>query len=109
MSEFEKVTVENASEDSPSESYGEKPKLFDLNEDPPDNKFHHDETSLNLKTKTYRVESRNIIGKNVIQEFFNCTRVIPLISGSILYKTNSYVDAIVMLVVKLECFTKDVF
>ena len=46
--------------------------------------------------------SGNIIGKNIIQEFFNCTGVIPIIKGSILDKTNCYVDHIAMLVVKLE-------
>jgi hypothetical protein len=48
------------------------------------------------------VGSGNVIGKNVIQEFFNCAGVIPLFKGSILDKTICYVDAIAMLVVKLE-------
>ena len=55
-----------------------------------------------FKTKVYRVGSRNIISKNVVQEFFNCAGVIPIIKESILDKTNYYVDAISMFVVKLE-------
>jgi hypothetical protein len=97
MSEFEEVVVESASKDSGSESLGEKTCSFDLNHDPPETK-----PSTNFKTKIYHVGSGNIIGKNIIQEFFNCAGVIPIISGSILDKTNCYVDAIAMLVVKLE-------
>jgi hypothetical protein len=102
MSEFERVIVESASEDSASESDEESPKLFDLNHDPPENEIHHNEAPTIFISKTYRVGSGNFIGKNVIQEFFNCAGVIPLVKGSILDKTNCYVDAIAMLVVKLE-------
>ena len=78
MSEFEKVLIQSASEDSTSESLEEKPKLRDLNHDP-----HENNAPTNFKTKIYHVGSGNIIGKNIIQEFFNCTGVIPIIKGSI--------------------------
>jgi hypothetical protein len=97
MSGLERVVVESASKDSGSESLGEKTRPFDLNHDPPEI-----ELPTNFKTKVYHVGSGNIIGKNIIQEFFNCAGVIPIIRGSILDKTNCYVDAIAMLVVKLE-------
>ena len=97
MSECDKVIVESASEGSTSESLEEKPQLFDLTHDPPEN-----EAPTNFKNKIYHVGSGNIIGKNIIQEFFNSMGVIPIIKGSILEKTNFYVDAIAMLVVKLE-------
>ena len=44
----------------------------------------------------------NIIGKHVIQEFYDCTGSMPINKGSILLDTNCYADAIVMLVEKLE-------
>jgi len=44
----------------------------------------------------------NIIGKSVIQEFFDCTGSMPISKISILLDTNCYADAIVMLVDKLE-------
>ena len=44
----------------------------------------------------------NIIGKSIIQEFFDCTRSMPINKKSILLETNCYADAIVMLVEKLE-------
>ena len=47
MSMFEKVIVESTSEDSASESLEEKPKLFDLNHDPSENR-----SSIVFKTKT---------------------------------------------------------
>jgi hypothetical protein len=83
LSEFEKVVIESASEDSGSESLGDKTHYFDLNHDPPETI-----STTNFKTKIYHVGSGNIIGKNIIQEFFNCAGVIPIINGSILDKTN---------------------
>jgi hypothetical protein len=56
----------------------------------------------NLKAKTFHVGDGNIIGKSVIQEFFDCTGVLPINKGSIFLDTNCYADAISMLVVKLE-------
>ena len=44
----------------------------------------------------------NIIGKSVIQEFFDCTGSMPINKRSILLETNCYGDAIVMLVEELE-------
>ena len=44
----------------------------------------------------------NIIRKSVIQEFFDCTGVMPINRGTILDNTNRYADAIAMLTVKLE-------
>ena len=96
MSEFHKVIIESASEDRTTESLDETLKFVDLNHDPPE---PSDPT--NLKTKIYHVGSRNIIGKNIIQEFFDCTGVIPILRGSILDKTNFYVVSIAMLVFKL--------
>ena len=55
-----------------------------------------------METKRFRIGSGNVIGKSVIQEFFTCAGVIPAIGGSILTKTNSYVDAIILLVLELE-------
>ena len=44
----------------------------------------------------------NIIGKSVIQEFFDCMGSMPINKKSILLETNCYADAIVMFVDKLE-------
>ena len=44
----------------------------------------------------------NIIGKSVIQEFFDCTGSMPINKKSIILETNCYADAIFMLVKKLE-------
>ena len=61
MSEFEKFLIESASEDSGSESLGDKTHSFDLNHDPPETN-----SPTNFKTKVYHVGSGNIIGKNII-------------------------------------------
>ena len=66
--------------------------------DPPSNK----EAPSVLHTKRFHVGSGDIIGKSVIQEFFTCAGTIPVLGGSILAKTTSYVDAIILLVVELE-------
>ena len=63
---------------------------------------HETETPPNYKTKIFRVGDGNIIGKSVIQEFFDCTGFMPINKRSILLDTNCYADAIVMLVEKLE-------
>ena len=52
--------------------------------------------------KNFRVGSGNIIGKGVIQDFFTCAGALPSMGGSILHRTSSLVDAIVMLIVELE-------
>ena len=44
----------------------------------------------------------SIIGKSVIQEFFDCTRTMPINKRYILLDTNCYADAIVMFIDKLE-------
>ena len=49
----------------------------------------------NLDTKFF-VTGSSIIGKSITQEFFTCTGVIPSIGRSILERTNSYVDGIVI-------------
>ena len=54
------------------------------------------------KQKTFHVEDGNIIGKSVIQEFFDCTGSMPINKRSILLDTNCYVDATIMLLEKLE-------
>ena len=64
--------------------------------------MHDNDIPLICKTKKLRIGSGNVIGKSVIQEFFTCVGVIPTIGGSIHMKTNSYADAIVMLVIELE-------
>ena len=53
-SEFEKVIVESASDDSTSQSLEEKLKFFDLDHGPPENK-----APMNFKTKIYHVGSGN--------------------------------------------------
>jgi hypothetical protein len=63
---------------------------------------HETETPPNYKTKKFRVGEGNIIGKGVIQEFFDYTGSMPINKRSILLDTNCYEDAIVMLVEKLE-------
>ena len=55
-----------------------------------------------MQTKKFRIGSGNIIGKSVIQDFFTCAGSLPLIGGSILTRTTSYVDAISLLIVELE-------
>jgi hypothetical protein len=55
-----------------------------------------------LHTKRFRIGNGDIIEKSVIQEFFTCVGTIPVIGGSILARTTSYVDAIILLVVELE-------
>ena len=63
---------------------------------------HETEIPPNYKAKTFRVGDGNIIGKSVIQEFFDCTGSMPINKRYILLDTNCYVDAIVMLIEKLE-------
>jgi hypothetical protein len=56
----------------------------------------------NLDGKTFVVGHDNVIGKIVIQEFFNCIVSLTLEEAPILKRTNTYADAIVALVIKLE-------
>ena len=63
---------------------------------------HETEKPPNYKTKIFRVGDGNVIGKSAIQEFFDCTRSMPINKRSILLEANRYEDAIVMLVEKLE-------
>ena len=85
MSETREVIIENLEETLGS---------YSLN--------HETDTPPNYKTKIFRVGDGNIIGKCVIQEFFDCTGSMPINKRSILLDTNCYADAIVMLVEKLE-------
>ena len=55
-----------------------------------------------LHTKKFRIDSGNIIGKGVIQDFFTCAGALPSMGSSILHRTSSLADAIAMLVVELE-------
>ena len=55
-----------------------------------------------LTYKKFRVGSRNIIGKGVIQDFFTCAGALPSMGCSILHRTSSLADAIAMHVVELE-------
>lgn len=62
---------------------------------------HETENPPNYKANTFRVGDGNIIGKRVIQEFFDCTGSMPLNKKNVI-DTNCYADAIVMLLEKLE-------
>ena len=59
-------------------------------------------SSTNLDAKTFVLGHGNVIGKSVIQEFFNCIGSLTLEEAPILKRTNNYADAIVALVLKLE-------
>ena len=93
MSESGEVIVEN-SEDLASRILEEKFGSCSLDRET--------ETPSNLKAKTFHAGDGNIIGKSVIQEFFDCKGVLPINKESILLDTNCYADAISMLVIKLE-------
>ena len=56
----------------------------------------------NLDAKTFILGQGNIVGKERIQEFFNCVGNLSLDDAPILKTTRSYVDAISALVLKLE-------
>ena len=91
MSEFEEVIVEYT-----SNNLEEKFESCALN-----NESFETETPTHLKTNIYHVGDGNIIGKNIIQELFDCTRVMPIGRESILQNRSCYVDPISMLVIKL--------
>ena len=55
-----------------------------------------------MQTKKLCIGSGNIIGKSVIQDFFTCAGLLPLIGGSIVARTTSYADAIYLLIGQLE-------
>ena len=55
--------------------------------------YPHEEPTI-LHTKKFQIGSGNIIGKRVIQDFFNCTGALPTMGGSILHKTSSLADVI---------------
>ena len=97
MSTLDEVIVESGSDDNSRESKEEVPKTPTH-----DNDNLHNEIPLTWKTKRLCIGSGNVIGKSVIQEFITCAGVILAIVGSILTKTNSYVDAIVVFVIELE-------
>ena len=56
----------------------------------------------NLDAKTFILGQGNVMGKERIQEFFNCVRNLSLDDAPILKTTRSYADAISALVLKLE-------
>ena len=90
----EKVATNNPSKDSPSDNYEKIPKTIAQ-----DNDSHNKDVPLTLQTKNIHTGSGNVIGKDVIQEFFTCAGVMPTIGGSICTKTNSYAGAMLMLVI----------
>ena len=61
----------------------------------------HEEPTI-MHTKKLRVGSCNIIRKGVIQDFFTCVGMIPMLGESILNKTNSLADAISLLLIVLQ-------
>ena len=56
----------------------------------------------NLDAKTFILPQGNVMGKERIQEFFNCVGNLSLDDAPILKTTRSYADAISALVLKLE-------
>jgi hypothetical protein len=58
--------------------------------------------STNLDAKTYVLGHGNVIGKSVIQEFFNCIGTLTFDDAPILKRTKNHADAITALILKLE-------
>ena len=56
----------------------------------------------NLDAKTFILGQGNVMGKERIQDFFNCVGNLSLDDAPILKTTRSYADAILALVLKLE-------
>ena len=56
----------------------------------------------NLDAKTFILGQGNVMGKERIQEFFNCVGNLSLDDAPILKTTRSYADAISALVLELE-------
>ena len=56
----------------------------------------------NLDAKTFILGQGNVMGKERIQEFFNCGGKLSLDDAPILKTTRSYADAVSGLVLKLE-------
>ena len=56
----------------------------------------------NLDAKTFILGQGNVMGKEHIQEFFNCIGNLTLDDTPILKRTKSYAEAILALVLKLE-------
>ena len=56
----------------------------------------------NLDAKTFILGQGNVMGKERIQEFFNCVGKLSLDDALILKTIRSYADAISALVLKLE-------
>ena len=56
----------------------------------------------NLDAKTFILGQGNVMGKERIQEFFNCVGNLCLDDAPILRRTRSYSEAISALVLKLE-------
>ena len=60
------------------------------------------ERTSNLDAKTFVLGQGNFMGKEHIQEFFNCVGNLSFDDAPILKRTKSYAEAIVALVLKLE-------
>ena len=58
--------------------------------------------SANLDSKTFVLGQGNVIGKETIQEVFNCVGNLTFDDTPILKRTKSYAEAISVLVLKLE-------
>ena len=58
--------------------------------------------SVNLDSKAFVLGQGNVIGKETIQEFFNCVGNLTLDDTPILKRTKSYAEVISALVLKLE-------
>ena len=67
-----------------------------------DGKIPKVEIPPNLDSKFFVTGSGNIVGKSVIQEFFNCMRALVCNDIPILKRTKSYAEAISALVLELE-------
>ena len=59
-------------------------------------------SSTNLDAKTFVLGQGKVIGKSVIQEFFNCIGTLTCDDAPILRRTKNYVEAISALFLKLE-------
>ena len=67
-----------------------------------DGKIPKIEILANLDAKIFVTGSGNIIGKSIIQEFFNCIGTLACDDAPILKETKNYADAISALILKLE-------
>ena len=59
-------------------------------------------SSTNLDAKTFVLGHGNVIGKSVIQEFFNCIGTLAFDDAPILKETKNYANAISALIFNLK-------